>query len=180
MPALPATDQEIRKLRLDSERKRLNLPADAAQVEYRDAKMPGLSLIVGRRAKTWSLTYATASGRRRATLGRYPDVSLADARRDAEAFVMSSDPMLTDPLVGRWKPLRTFKSVVLPAPFGPISPKISPGDTSSETTSRATISPKRTVTAWAERASAFGGAFDAAETKLASLKSVTVGSGIGP
>jgi hypothetical protein len=57
---------------------------DAAQIEYRDPKTPGLSLIVGRRAKTWSLTYATTTGRRRTTLGRYPTVSLADARRSAE------------------------------------------------------------------------------------------------
>jgi integrase len=85
MPALPATDQEIRKLRLDQELKRWGMPPDASQIEYRDPKMPGLSLIVGRRAKTWSLTYATATGRRRTTLGRYPTVSLADARRDAEA-----------------------------------------------------------------------------------------------
>jgi hypothetical protein len=101
------------------------------------------------------------------------------ARRDAEEFVMSWPPMVTDPLVGRWKPLRTFKRVVLPAPFGPISPKISPGDTSSDTASSATISPKRTVTARAERASAFGGALDAAETRLVSLKDVTVDSGVG-
>jgi integrase len=55
------------------------------QVEYRDPKTPGLSLIVGKRAKTWSLTYATSTGRRRTTLGRYPGISLADARREAEA-----------------------------------------------------------------------------------------------
>jgi len=86
MPALPATDTQIRRLRLDEELARLGLPADAPQVEYRDAKTPGLSLIVGRRSKTWSLTYATAAARRRrTTLGRYPDVSLADARREAEA-----------------------------------------------------------------------------------------------
>ena len=30
------------------------------------------------------------------------------------------------PAVGRWKPQRTFTSVVLPAPFGPIRPRISP------------------------------------------------------
>jgi integrase len=85
MPALPTTDQEIRKLRLDRELVRLKMAPDASQVEYRDAKTPGLTLIIGRRAKTWSLTYATAKGRRRVTLGRYPDVTLADARRDAEA-----------------------------------------------------------------------------------------------
>jgi integrase len=82
---LPATDQEIRKLRLDTELIRWGIHPDATQIEYRDPKTPGLSLIVGTRAKTWSLTYATAAGRRRITLGRYPAVSLADARRSAEA-----------------------------------------------------------------------------------------------
>jgi integrase len=85
MPALPGTDQQIRKLSLDAELRRLELPPDTAQIEYRDPKTAGLTLILGRRAKAWSLTYATATRRRRATLGRYPEVSLADARREAEA-----------------------------------------------------------------------------------------------
>jgi Arm DNA-binding domain len=86
VPELPATDQGIRSLRLDRDHlARQGLPADATQIEYRDPKTSGLSLIVGRRVKTWSLTYATPTGRRRATLGRYPAVSLADARREAEA-----------------------------------------------------------------------------------------------
>jgi hypothetical protein len=85
VPELPATDQGIRSLRLDRELARQGLPSDAAQVEYRAPKTPGLGLIFGRRTKTWSLTYATATGRRRTTLGRYPAVSLADARQAAEA-----------------------------------------------------------------------------------------------
>lgn len=85
MTALPATDQEIRKLRLDHELNRRGMASGTTQIEYRDPKTPGLSLIVGRRAKTWSLTYATATGRRRTTLGQYPAVSLAEARRSAEA-----------------------------------------------------------------------------------------------
>jgi putative tryptophan/tyrosine transport system substrate-binding protein len=43
MPALPATDQGIRRLRLDRELVRLELPPDATQVEYRDAKTAGLA-----------------------------------------------------------------------------------------------------------------------------------------
>src|SRR5437879_13787505 len=42
---------------------------------------------------------------------------------------MSSPAKATDPLVGEWKPLRRLKQVVLPAPFGPISPTISPVST---------------------------------------------------
>src|SRR5215218_6206645 len=40
----------------------------------------------------------------------------------------------------------TLKAVVFPAPFGPISPAISPCSTSSETSSSATTPPKRRVT----------------------------------
>lgn len=76
MPALPQHDLQIRKL---------SPPAGAAQVEYRDTRVPGLSLIVGRRAKSWSLTYVNAAGqRRRTSLGRYPEVPLAEARKRAE------------------------------------------------------------------------------------------------
>ena len=39
-----------------------------------------------------------------------------------------------------------LKSVVLPAPFGPISPTIWPGATSKDTPSSATMPPKRTQT----------------------------------
>jgi len=37
---------------------------------------------------------------------------------------MSSLAKTTDPLVGDRKPLKRLKQVVLPAPFGPISPTI--------------------------------------------------------
>jgi integrase len=85
LPALPSTDLAIRKLRLAAEIERLGLSANASQIEYRDAKTPGLSLILGKRAKTWSLTYAAPAGRRRVAIGCYPQVPLADARREAEA-----------------------------------------------------------------------------------------------
>src|ERR1700704_2152886 len=90
MPALPATDQGIRRLQLAAETRRLRLPEDSLQIEYRDTKTPGLALIVGKRAKTWSLTYTAPTGRRRITIGRYPDVSLADARQEAEAKRVAS------------------------------------------------------------------------------------------
>ena len=90
MPALPATDQGIRRLQLAAETRRLRLPEDSLQIEYRDTKTPGLALIVGKRAKTWSLTYVAPTGRRRITIGRYPDVSLADARQEAEAKRVAS------------------------------------------------------------------------------------------
>src|SRR5262245_19420202 len=48
----------------------------------------------------------------------------------------------------------TLKAVVLPAPFGPISPETIPLATSKETPSRATIPPKRSVTSRTERSTA--------------------------
>ncbi len=50
------------------------------------------------------------------------------------------------PESGLYSRVITLKSVVLPAPFGPIRPTIWPGSTSSETSSIATIPPKRRVT----------------------------------
>ncbi len=50
------------------------------------------------------------------------------------------------PEVGAWAPTRHEKSVVLPAPFGPMTPKISPDATSNETSVRAARPPKRFVT----------------------------------
>jgi integrase len=84
LPTLPSTDVAIRKLRLPAETSRLGLPETTAQIEYRDAKGAGLSLILGKVSKTWSLMYAAPTGRRRVTLGQYPGLSLADARRKAE------------------------------------------------------------------------------------------------
>ena len=49
---------------------------------------------------------------------------------------------------------RQLKSVVLPAPLGPISPTIWPGAMSKETSSSATMPPKRIVTLRTDRISA--------------------------
>src|ERR1035437_6264089 len=55
-----------------------------------------------------------------------------------------------EPDVGRCAPVRHEKRVVLPAPFGPMTPKISPGSTSNETALTATRPPKRFVSARTE------------------------------
>src|SRR5690348_10875967 len=44
----------------------------------------------------------------------------------------------------------TLNAVVFPAPFGPISPKIVPSSASSETSSSATMPPKRSEAFWSE------------------------------
>ncbi len=50
------------------------------------------------------------------------------------------------PSSGSMKPQTTLNSVVLPAPFGPMTPSTSPGSTNSDTESSAVRPPKRTVT----------------------------------
>src|SRR5579862_1473539 len=60
--------------------------------------------------------------------------------------VMSSPSITTLPRVGRCRPVTTLKSVVLPAPLGPINPVIRPPSASIDTSSTATRPPKVTVT----------------------------------
>ena len=64
-------------------------PAPNRQVEYPDAKVPGLALRVSPAGnKSWTLRYRTNKGeQRRLTLGRYPSVSLSKARELAHKAV---------------------------------------------------------------------------------------------
>src|SRR5215510_7451720 len=59
---------------------------------------------------------------------------------------ISSPRNLIEPDVGGRAPETQLNSVVLPEPFGPISPTISPGSTSKETPLSAVKPPKRLVT----------------------------------
>src|SRR5579859_4862189 len=59
--------------------------------------------------------------------------------------VMSLPSKMTVPRLGAKKPVTQLKSVVLPAPLGPISAKTSPTLTSNDTLSTATRPPKRLV-----------------------------------
>ena len=63
------------------------------------------------------------------------------------------------PLFGVYSRLTQLNSVVLPAPLGPISPTMWPGAMSKETSSRATIPPKRIETFRTDRISAPTAAF---------------------
>lgn len=75
MPVILLTDSGIR---------RLAALGGKLQTEYRDSKVTGLSLIVGKSAKTWFATYRAPDGRRRRVkLGRYPATSLADGDHPA-------------------------------------------------------------------------------------------------
>jgi hypothetical protein len=77
MPHLPFTAQAIKNIK----------PPAIGQVEYWDTAGKGFGLCAfpsGR--KTWMLFYRTPEGRqRRLSLGTYPTISLADARKQAAA-----------------------------------------------------------------------------------------------
>src|SRR5256885_4342390 len=62
----------------------------------------------------------------------------------------------TRPPWGRYRRVMTLKSVVLPAPFGPIRPPIWLCSTVSETSSNATIPPNRRATCSTERSAIRG------------------------
>jgi integrase len=69
----------------------------ATRAEFFDSRVTGLSLRVSPTARNWSFHFTTANGKRaRLTLGRYPAISLADARGlavEAQAAVQAGqDP----------------------------------------------------------------------------------------
>ena len=55
-------------------------PKDVPQVDYFDAGHPALALRVGHRDKVWTLHRREHGVLKRLTLGRYPEMSLAEAR----------------------------------------------------------------------------------------------------
>lgn len=57
---------------------------EGQQVEYRDTRQPGLSLIVSPRSRAWSIMYTVDGKRRRFSPGRFPAVGLQKARQAAE------------------------------------------------------------------------------------------------
>src|SRR5690606_9930108 len=67
------------------------------------------------------------------------------ARREGCSPVASSPTKVTLPFSIGTKPVMALKRVVLPAPFGPISPRISEGLSARDTRSTASTPPKRTV-----------------------------------
>jgi integrase len=74
---------------------------DAKQCDYWDAATPGLSLrVTSEGVKSWTVLYRVDGKQVRHTLGRYPGVGLADARRkaaDARELVASGkDPRRED------------------------------------------------------------------------------------
>jgi hypothetical protein len=71
--------------------------------------------------------------------GRYP----MRRRTSADCSKTSNPQTRTVPVVAGRKPVMTRSVVVLPAPFGPRKPSISPGDAEKETSWTAVRSPYR-------------------------------------
>jgi hypothetical protein len=68
----------------------------AARKLYADDTLPGFGLRVGTNSKTFVLT--TGADRRRITIGRYPIVSLAQAREKAKTILAKRQLGLDKPL----------------------------------------------------------------------------------
>src|SRR4051812_28916254 len=68
------------------------------------------------------------------------------ARLYGGSLVMSRPSRRTRPALGARRPVITLNRVVLPAPFGPMRPVILPGSALNDTSSTATLPPKRTTT----------------------------------
>jgi len=72
------TDVAIRQIPLSQD----------GQVKVRDETLPGFGLIVGKKAKSFFVMYG--KDRRTETLGRYPDVALAEARKAAKRLLLDA------------------------------------------------------------------------------------------
>src|SRR3954471_4424499 len=72
------------------------------------------------------------------------------ARLNGDPPVMSAPSRVTLPALGFCRPVITLKSVVLPAPFGPIRPVTCPGSTWSSASESAMSPPNRTLIASAD------------------------------
>lgn len=81
-------------------------PPARGQVDYIDSSFPGFTLrVTAKGVKTWTLCYYFHKRRRRLTLGRYPSVSLGEARKRAmNALAKKSSDV--DPVAERQREAR--------------------------------------------------------------------------
>jgi hypothetical protein len=77
MPHLRLTELSVRALK----------PTETYKT-YWDTSTPGFGVRVGRRAKTWTIMRGLT--RERVTIGRYPDLSLSDARLEAKKLLLQT------------------------------------------------------------------------------------------
>ena len=77
------TDQKVKGLRCEP----------GQRITVKDTSVPGLELRASATAKSWSMTFVspTTKKRSRVTLGRYPSVDLAAARRAARVYRVELD-----------------------------------------------------------------------------------------
>jgi integrase len=68
--------------------KKLKLPESGRKIFFDDS-LPGFGLRVATKTKSFVVLYGKGEGRRYKTIGRYPDLSLADARREAKAQMVN-------------------------------------------------------------------------------------------
>ena len=101
---------------------------EQGQVKYRDLVLPGFGLIVGKRSRTFFVI--AGEDRRHISLGRYPDLSLVNARREAAILLAEAPskrridrlPQLTiaflDDCESRLRPksVRAYESILKHAP----------------------------------------------------------------
>lgn len=78
------------KLRLNDLTVRQLQPSDSGQVRYFDETTPGFGVTVGTRSKTFFVI--RGKQRKLTTIGRYPDISLADARKEAKRLLVQEAP----------------------------------------------------------------------------------------
>lgn len=105
MPRRKLTDLFVERLK----------PPAAGQVDYFDAAFPALALrVTANGVKSWSLFYRMHGRLRRLTLGRYPAIKPAQARREAQAALervrLGADPaagMLKNDELQRGAPVKS-------------------------------------------------------------------------
>src|SRR5579884_1636252 len=161
----------IRRLPVDSSRTNLSRnasrPMSAISSSTRSATSASESVTAGRfsaaaigsrtstcvSSATAIVSATVSAGNSRPSWNDRPRPSRA--RRCGDVRVMSSASpstvSVTVPRSAGRKPDTTSKSVVLPAPFGPMKPSTSPGATSNPTSRSAVIPPKRFVTSRTDR-----------------------------
>jgi integrase len=84
----------------DAAVKSATCPPGRAQLEIVDDACRGLVLVIGQRSKVWQTRFSLAGNRHRMPLGRYPALSLAEARAAASAALLAvakgHDPRIDD------------------------------------------------------------------------------------
>jgi integrase len=103
MPKKPLTDKFVASVKPSNE---------VAQVDYFDKGYPALALRVGRREKVWTFHHREQGELKRKKLGRYPEMTLAEAREawrmcrkalaEGTSITTSASGVLVESAVAQW------------------------------------------------------------------------------